>query len=346
MPLLRVLLLADTHVGLDMPARPRIQRRRRGADFVANYHLAVEPAFERPRELDLVVHGGDLLDRSEVPPEQVQTAMAPLMRAAAAGVPVVLVPGNHERSRIPLPLLAHHPSIHILHQPRTVVLESRGLRVAVGGWPYRPDVRARFASLVQSTGLLDTPADVRLLCLHQAVEGARVAAHDFVFRRGRDVIRCGDLPDTIAAILSGHIHRAQVLRSDLHRRPLPTNVVYPGAVERTAFAERLEPKGYAVLLFEPDERGGRLVSRRFVELPARPMVVLDLCHLQTTQAIITAIKNQLNQSHPSAVIQVRLDPSTQVSAAAIRRLAPSTINIELSYPTLRKKRRTAERASG
>jgi hypothetical protein len=36
MGLIRTLLIADTHLGFDLPFRPRIKRRRRGPDFFAN----------------------------------------------------------------------------------------------------------------------------------------------------------------------------------------------------------------------------------------------------------------------------------------------------------------------
>ena len=62
---LRVLLLADTHLGLDLPLRPRVDRRRRGPDFFANTARALEPALRG--EVGLVVHGGDLLYRSHRP---------------------------------------------------------------------------------------------------------------------------------------------------------------------------------------------------------------------------------------------------------------------------------------
>jgi len=65
-PTVRVLLVADTHIGFDLPRRPRLQRRRRGHDFMANFRRALAPALAG--EADLVVHGGDLLYRSRVPP--------------------------------------------------------------------------------------------------------------------------------------------------------------------------------------------------------------------------------------------------------------------------------------
>ncbi len=89
---IRVLLVADTHLGFDLPIRPRIERRRRGHDFLANLNRALQPALTG--EVDLVVHGGDLFDRSKVPAALVDIAMAPLLRVAEAGTPVYLVPGK------------------------------------------------------------------------------------------------------------------------------------------------------------------------------------------------------------------------------------------------------------
>ncbi len=69
----RVLLLADTHLGFDLPFRPRINRRRRGHDFFANFERALQPALRG--EVDVVVHAGDLLYRSKVPPVLVDMAL-------------------------------------------------------------------------------------------------------------------------------------------------------------------------------------------------------------------------------------------------------------------------------
>lgn len=104
---IRALLVADTHLGFDFPFRPRIERRRRGPDFFSNFERALQPALRG--EVDFVVHGGDLLYRSKVPAALIEMAMAPLIRVAENGVPVYLVPGNHERSRIPLHLWGTHP---------------------------------------------------------------------------------------------------------------------------------------------------------------------------------------------------------------------------------------------
>ena len=63
--MIRILLIADTHLGFDLPFRPRIKRRRRGPDFFANFERALKPAISG--EVDAIVHGGDVLYRSKVP---------------------------------------------------------------------------------------------------------------------------------------------------------------------------------------------------------------------------------------------------------------------------------------
>ncbi len=77
--------------------------------------------------------------------------------------------------------------------------------------------------LVAATGHAQVEADVRLLCVHQAFEGARVGTPEFVFTTGPDVIRARDLPAGFAAFLSGHIHRGQRLSRGLEgtARSLP-----------------------------------------------------------------------------------------------------------------------------
>jgi DNA repair exonuclease SbcCD nuclease subunit len=85
---------------------------------------------------------------------------------ADAGVPVLLLPGNHERGRIPHPLLALHRNLHVLDRPRTVVLEAVGVRVAFTGLPYASEVRDRFAALLAEARAGAPTADVAVLCGH------------------------------------------------------------------------------------------------------------------------------------------------------------------------------------
>jgi DNA repair protein SbcD/Mre11 len=313
----RILFVSDTHLGLDLPARPRVARRRRGDDFFRSFELALAPALAG--EVDVVLHGGDLHYRSRVPAWLAEAAIAPLRRVADRGIPVLLVPGNHERSRLPFPLLALHENLHVFHGPRTVHLEARGLRVAFAGFPYAPDVRARFPSLLRATGLHERSADLRVLCLHQCVEGATCGPGDFTFRDGEDVIRRADLPRDVAVVLSGHIHRHQVLR-----RPGGPAVVYAGSVERTSFAEAGETKGTVLVDLAP----GGAVDIAFRPLRARPMVIcrLSLAGLGAAAAR-EEVERAVRATPADAVVQLRVDgpPPAELepllAAASLRAIA-------------------------
>lgn len=324
---MRVLFVSDTHLGFDLPAHPRVARRRRGDDFFDNFERALAPALAG--EVDVVVHGGDLHFRSKVSAALAAAALAPLRRVADHGVPVLLVPGNHERSRLPFPLLALHPKLHVFDRPRTFVLEARGVRVAFAGFPYAREVRSRFSTLLDETGHAQADAHVRLLCLHHCIEGATCGPGTFTFRFGDDVIQRRALPSGFAAVLSGHIHRHQVL-------PGTPPVVYAGSVERTSFAEVDEVKG-AVRL-ELTRAGLERLS--FHPLPARPMVVreLDLAERSESETRLL-VARALEATPDDAVVQLRLhggpSPATEwLSAAALRELAGSrNVSLHLSWVT-------------
>jgi exonuclease SbcD len=336
----RILLLADSHLGFDLPLHPRVERRRRGHDFQANHEQALAPA--REGRVDLVVHGGDVFHRSRVPPSLVFQAFRSLVEVAESGVPVFVIPGNHERSRIPHVHLGAHPNLHVFRHPRTIVVEVRTWRVAIAGFPYqRHRIRERFPQVLEESAWRREEADLRLLCMHHCVEGATVGPADHVFRHAPDVIRCRDLPTDFAAVLSGHIHRHQVLRQDLQGRPLPTPVLYPGSVERTAFAEMGEEKGFLLLDVEPGTRGGELVRHHFVRLPTRPMVVRDLfptegpgtCWLR--EDLETQLTTILREAPEDAVLRIRVhgrvppEARNDVAPGRLRSLSPTEMNLEV-----------------
>jgi len=341
-PSVSILLVADTHLGFDLPVHPRVQRRRRGYDFLANFERALQPALYG--EVDLVVHGGDLFDRSRVPAALVDVALAPIVRVAEAGTPVYIVPGNHERSRIPPHLWTAHPNIHIFDRPRSFLHRSQNGSVALVGFPFTRRIRDCFPDLLRQAREAALSADRTLLCMHQTVEGAQVGPGNYTFRRGPDIIPGRDIPAAFDAVLSGHIHRRQVLTDDLARRPLAAPVIYPGSVERTSFAERAEEKGYATVIVGL-EAGPASVQVAFDPLPARPMVSLvlepDARGRGTLECQLAA---RLGTLDPDSVVRVQLhgpnadDALQSLSAAHLRDLAPPTMNVAFALASSRSPR--------
>ncbi|MGE0440171.1 MAG: exonuclease SbcCD subunit D [Gemmatimonadales bacterium] len=344
---IRILFLADTHLGFDLPIRPRVERRRRGHDFLANYAAALAPALAG--EVDLVIHGGDVFDRPGVIGTLAWQAFEPLLRIAEGGTPVVIVPGNHERSRLPHLRFAAHRNVHVFDRPRTFGVTVRGRRVALTGFPYqRRNVRTEFGALLAASGWEAEPADYRLLCFHHCVEGATVGPADFVFRSAPDVIRPEAIPAAFAAALTGHIHRHQVLTHGLRGAALPVPVLYPGSIERTALAEIGEPKGYLILDLGS---GAAAVQWSFRHLYARPMFREQLNATgRSADALAGAVAALVRSVPEDAVLSIRLDGEVTAEQRAglradrLREIVPAAMNLELRYGDLRFERRRRHRA--
>jgi DNA repair exonuclease SbcCD nuclease subunit len=334
----RILFIADTHLGYDLTLRPRIKRRRRGPEFFANLERALAPALKH--EVDCVLHGGDLLYRSKVPPRLVEMAFEPLKRVADQGVPVYLVPGNHERSAIPHGMYAIHPKIHIFDRPQTFLLRLRGFTLALAGFPFvRHNIRNEFSSILEQTDWQNTKADGYVLCIHQSIEGARVGPVNYTFRHRPDVIKATDIPRQFTAVLAGHIHRFQILTRDLRGNSLPVPILYPGSIERTSFAEKDERKGFLTLDFQRTGPGGcRLERWIFHDLPARPMRVLELhaSHLHSHELkawIIHHFEKLPEDSVVKLKIHGKVSPEAGaiLSAPSLRSLAPPSMNVTPAF---------------
>jgi exonuclease SbcD len=332
----RIVFLADTHLGFDYPVKPRIERRRRGPDFFANFQRVLD--YARQTRPDLVVHGGDVFFRARIPQMIVDMVYSDLFEFAGEGIPILIVPGNHERSILPASLFLEHPNIYIFDQPKTFTFEVGGSRLAFSGFPCRrKDVRERFAGLLKDSGWMNHHDACQLLCLHQTVEGTRVGPSGYTFRRGGDVIPRIDLPQEAVAVLSGHIHRQQVLEAQTFAGKMSPPVIYPGSIERTSFAERDEKKGFYDITLDMDESGMWEIEKLdFLELPARPMEDIILDRALSPEEVADFIRVRTSRIDPESIVRLKcdseIDPETKkiVTSRFLREILPETMNYQFS----------------
>ncbi|MEQ1502506.1 MAG: metallophosphoesterase, partial [Myxococcota bacterium] len=227
---MELLHVTDTHLGARWPligAPPTL----RADDHARALELALAPALRE--EVDLVVHSGDLFDRSA--PDRVAVAVARrLLGEAARRVPVVIIPGNHDRVGLTA-TIGGLPGVHVADVPERRVVGG----LALGLVPYCRTAEA-FAAAVAGFGAVD------LVVAHQAFDGHRLPpspgrAAGFRFRVGAqaETIGAQHLPRAVRHVACGHLHPRQVVEVG------HATVVTPGSTERTAFAEAGQTKGYA-----------------------------------------------------------------------------------------------------
>ena len=100
-PLIRVLHLADLHLGYEPPWSGIAKARRKERDG----RLAKAVAWALQNDIDLVLIAGDLFETHRPPAELVDTVIRELNRLVAAGIGLVTVPGNHDE-------ISYHDSVY------------------------------------------------------------------------------------------------------------------------------------------------------------------------------------------------------------------------------------------
>ncbi len=332
---IKIRFFADTHLGFDYPLRPRIPRRRRGQDFFDNFHRVLDSA--AASKIDILIHGGDLFFRSRVPSKIVDLTYSALFEFAEKGMPVVIVPGNHERSRLPTSLYLAHPNIHVFAAPMTYKFDFGNIRVCISGFPFeRNNIKNRFRSILKETGWEGTDGDIKLLCIHQAVEGAQVGPADYTFRNGEDVIRFDDLPNEFHAVLAGHIHRKQILDGKASKEGKALQVIYPGSTERTSFAEKNEAKGFFDVTFGTINKDGwQIAGLEFMQLPTRPMADLYLTNNVNESNLKPFLLAHIKNFDKNAIVRIKCTGKVnegvkgQLTSSYLRNIFPNSMNVQL-----------------
>ena len=293
-------------------------------DFFNNFDHILDYAKEN--KPDLLIHGGDLFYRTKVPVPIVDMVYERIFNFAESGIPIVIVPGNHESSRLPVSLFMQHPNIYYFTGPQVFQFNIKDIDFDIAGFPcVRKNIKSKFPEIVKEIQPKLCSKSVKLLCMHQTIEGAKVGPSDFTFLYGQDVIPIHDLPDAYDLILSGHIHRQQILYTKTNKP-----VIYPGSTERTAFAEIDEVKGF----YEINISDKREIEFKFIPLKTRPMVDVILEKENYTAGSLKAELLEKIKSLPAdAILRIKMKNSLHLNLLTTRLLdeiIPATMNYQVS----------------
>ena len=237
--MLRILHLADVHIGASMSAFGDAAEARRRALLDAFRQL---PEIARREDAHAVLVAGDVFDRPEPDPESRAAVAETFARIVADGRPVFVVPGNHDSST-----LLRHPWAEPLGGARVflgpaferVSVETAGGPLHVYGLAY--DLGREDAPLT-TFARADLPG-VHVVLLHGSVD---FSPH---WKIGRNALR---LPiETLAALDCDY-----VALGDYHGFRPPerfreaVRACYPGSFAAVDVTET-GPRGYVVAELEP-----------------------------------------------------------------------------------------------
>jgi exonuclease SbcD len=285
---------ADVHFGIETYGRidPETGLNTRMLDFRRSLDAAIESALSAG--VHLAVFAGDAYKTRDPNQTQQREFARSIRRLAEAGVPVVMVTGNHDlpnaRSRanaLEIYRTLGVDNMHIISKPEIVKIDTPAGTVQVAGMPYllRSTALAREESkgksIAETTDLMveqysryidylarslepDIPS---VLLGHFWIKNARVSSQTGYLNVAEPEI----LVSTVANpafdyVAMGHIHKFQ----DLNKHAHPA-VVYSGSPDRIDFSEKGEEKGFVLV-----ELSKGSSSYSFVSTPARRFVEIDV----------------------------------------------------------------------
>lgn len=347
-PPIRLLHIADIHIGMENYGRPDPQTGINGRvmDFLRRLSDAVDYALDH--EIDLVIFAGDAYKTRDPNPTFQREFARRMKRLADAGIPVVMLVGNHD-----LPAVAQRAtSISIfstLDVPNVVVGEReklwqltcrRGQPVQVATVPYPlksgllADEESRGRSIAEVDALMqqalaeniralaaearqqpDVPA---VLTGHFSVQEATQGSERNIMI-GRDVAapRSALADPSWDYVALGHIHKHQSLNGDAH-----PPVIYSGSLERIDFGEEREPKGWVVATVQRGHTDWQFITH--YRRPSRPFVSITVDVRQEagdpTAAVVAALaRHDLNEAVVRVNLRLRADQERLLQEREIQR---------------------------
>jgi exonuclease SbcD len=295
--MVRVVHFSDTHLGHQQ--YPRLDAsglNQRERDLYDAFDQVVQHAIST--RADLVVHAGDLFDGVRPSNRALAHALEGFHRLGKAGIPTVVIAGNHEHPKLretgsPFRLFAHLDNVHPVYQGRreTIELALGGRKVRVHAVPQCPDQECVAREILGAPVADDGGID--LLVVHGAVTTLEAIPQAEFNELSLE-------PSWFAPfhyVALGHFHGLQ---------QAAPNAWYCGAPERVSMAEAGQEKGFIEATFAP---GRRTPEVRFVPLPVRPYV--DLPAVDATgldaPAVVAQARALLSKVPAGAIVRLRLE---------------------------------------
>ncbi len=268
---IKFLHIADTHIGMENYGRldPSTGLHTRVLDFVRCLRFALTTGIEE--QVDLVIFSGDAYKTCAPNPTHQREFAAAIRMVAQAGIPVVMIVGNHDNpvafgraSSIDIFGTLEIEHVHVFSKPelRTIETKSGPIQIVGFPWPTRSmlltkeayknlsdeeitkTVQEMCTHLIEHFAQEVDPDVPAVLAAHITAAGATLSGSERTMLIGRDPVLTTSVlaQPAFSYVALGHVHKFQ----DLNPDGVPP-VVYSGSIERVDFGEEREDKGFCLV---------------------------------------------------------------------------------------------------
>ena len=293
---------ADLHQGIDFSVQKwRKNIYQRSDDFLDNFLIIINRSLKN--DIDFIVLAGDIFNRSKPDPIIKRIVIDNIIKVSKIK-PVLIIPGNHDKSRISAGLLFIHPNIRLYNKPTIETLSIKGLKLLITAIPFLRNEKLEIIEKFTNKSLKYNDKAFKICILHELVESCKVGIQNFEFTKTmKDVVPIAMLDDIYDYIALGHVHKFQKIAQ------AKTSMYFSGSVERTSIVEREEEKGYLFVKVLFNEDGSaKAVIPTFQILAARELIYFKFESLEnfSFEHFIEEISQKLVNSTKSPLIMIRI----------------------------------------
>ncbi len=347
---------ADIHFGVENYGKidPKTGIHSRLLDFEKALNLCIDEALEK--NVDFFLFAGDAYKTANPSPTQQKLLLRCFLRLHTAGIPIVIVVGNHDNplsfgKANSLEVFGDIPldGFHVIAKPELLVLQTKNGPVQIVGipWPTRNTISLNKKNLSDSFDQITQYiaqavsaiiADYAQKCdptIPTVLTGHLTVASG-IFSGSEKRAIYGNDPTLFTSQLTlepfdyvalGHLHRYQ----NLNPNGYPA-VVYSGSIERVDFGERKEEKGYCLV-----KLARNATTHEFRQLPTRPFIQIEVTLSEQTELHTEIVMNALKeQSITGAVVKILYHVPAGikdcVDIAALERLCNATQYVVGIFP--------------
>jgi len=281
---MKILHVSDTHLGYS--AYRKIADNglnQRELDVYESFAGFIDYALDIMP--DLIIHSGDLFDSVRPTNRAITFALIQLLRISRAGIPFVVISGNHETPKLRetgsvFRIIEHLDHIYPIYKGEYETLDFKDIKLhCIPQTPHGEQLQEALGHVTSDPGMRN------ILILHVGILGMKE------FRMGdfnEHIIPKIALPADMDYIALGHYHGGVQVTE---------NAFYAGSTERLSFKEEKDTKGFWKITLDETR------DMQFIPLDTRDMVTLELdCFTLSPQDTLDHIITLLNKCHPSGKI--------------------------------------------
>lgn len=297
-------------------------------DFFKTLDFLVDTAIGE--KVDAFIFAGDAYKTRDPNPTQQRGFGERIKKITKAGIPVIMVVGNHDTSNaegrantLDIYSALEIDNVWVSRKPEilNISTKSGNLQVITAPWLHRQELKNLGDTLPALYSKLK-PEEPAVLIGHLEVEGSSFGSEKGLAIAGDNTIPLSLLTNRhLNYVALGHIHKYQVLN------PQNPPVVYAGSPERIDFGEEKEEKGFVLV-----EINGKKTDFNFYPTPARKFLTIDIKlkvdDQNPTETILEAIKkHDLAEKIVRILIDIPADLNKDIEMDKVKKALSSAYYI-------------------